>query len=263
MNSISTILSKHSTNFHLSLIILLCLSLIIGHSLLGQWSSQVTYTVFHYPFFKARASLEALLKAEEENAELRQALVDASVQVALLEEAQKENQRFRSVLGFEPPAAYEMSPAKIISVSGDVIPTHAVINKGARDSVSLYQAVINQQGLVGRVESVTLDFASVQLLTDAANRVASRLSSSRSMGIAKYGFATGMILDNVPVQSEVIVGDTVLSSGLGGVYPPGLVVGVVREVVRQEEEPFCDISIEPAVDFTTIDELFLLKVAEP
>ena len=225
MSWISNLLSKHSTNFHLSLIFFLCLSLIIGSNLLGQWSSQVSYTIFHYPFFTVRSSLEALLEAEEENAELRQALVDASVKVMLLEEAQRENERFRSVLGFEPPAAYEMFPAKIISVSGDIIPTHAVINKGARDSVSLHQAVINQQGLVGRIESVTLDFATVQLLTDGANRVASRLARSRSMGIVKHSFTTGMILDNVPVQSEISIGDTVLSSGLGGIYPPGLVVG--------------------------------------
>ena len=259
MNWISNLLSKNSTQFHFSLIFVACLVLTIFAQGPGKWASQISYTVFHYPFFTLRSSYETLLSVQAENDELRHALVDASVKLSLMDEAARENERFRSVLGFEPPAAYELFPAKIISVEGDVVPTHAVINKGARDSVALYQTVINQLGLVGRIESVTLDFATVQLLTDGANHVAARLAESREMGIVKYSFSSGMVLDNLPVQSKVVVGEKVISSGLGGIYPPGIEIGTVSEVDRPEDEPFCRIQLAPAVEFRTIEELFILR----
>ena len=72
-----------------------------------------------------------------------------------------------------------------------------------------------------------------------------------------------MILDNFPIQGTIAEGDTVLSSGLGGVYPPGLVVGTIAQVLRPDQEPFCEVKVYPAVNFYSIDELFLLREIVP
>ena len=87
-----------------------------------------------------------------------------------------------------------------------------------------------------------------------------RIAQSREMGIIRFTISDGMILDNFPVQGTVNVNDTVLSSGLGRVYPPGLRVGVVSSVVRPELEPFCEITVTPFVNFHSLDELFVLRV---
>ena len=63
----------------------------------------------------------------------------------------------------------------------------------------------------------------------------------------------------MPIQGSINVGDTVLSSGLGGIYPPGLIVGFVESVERPEEEPFCEVRLKPAPDFRSLEELFILR----
>jgi rod shape-determining protein MreC len=68
----------------------------------------------------------------------------------------------------------------------------------------------------------------------------------------------GMFLDNCPRQGDVVVGDTVITSGLGGIFPEGLVIGMVTGVESPEKEFFYDISVDPAVNFNGLDELYIL-----
>ena len=235
----------------------------MGGGTINRYVSQVAFATFYYPFSKVRTFVEDLHGVARENRLLRQSLVEASRTVSSLQEMKKENERFRSVLGFEPPTEFILLPAKIISVSGDHQPTIAVINVGSNDSVVINQPVINQDGLVGFVASTTPDFATVQLLTHPASRVAARVADSREMGIAKYSAPGRMVLDNLPIQSPVEIGDLIVSSGLGGIYPAGLELATVNRVVRIEEEPFCRIDLLPTVNFDSIEELFILKEIKP
>lgn len=195
-----------------------------------------------------------------ENDLLREKLVESNTRIAILEEAARENERLRSILGFDPPAGYSLLPAKVVSVSyGGHRPVAAIINKGANDSVAIDQAVVNQQGLIGRIKEVMNNLAVVQLLTDPANRVAARVSDSREMGIVKFQSEQGLILDNFPVQGTIHEGDMIVSSGLGGVYVAGLLVGKVGTVVRKPDEPFCEIELQSAAVFSSVEELFVLR----
>ena len=259
MSRITNLFSKHWRNLHFALIVSLSVLLIVGNSFVTPYVNQVALAIFYLPFAKAKNSVMELHGVATENRRLRQALVEASITISMLEESNRENSRLRSVLGFVPPPGYTLLPAEVISVAGDYIPTSAIISRGANDSIFVNQPVINQQGLIGRISAVTEDFATVQLLTDPTNRVAARLATSREMGIIKYSTIDGMVLDNFPVQGTANVGDTVLSSGLGGVYPGGLTVGVVSDVTHPEHEPFCDIKVTPTVNFHSLDELFVLR----
>ncbi|NOY89049.1 MAG: rod shape-determining protein MreC [FCB group bacterium] len=244
---------------HLVTIVILSFILIVGHNVINPYLDQVVLSVFYYPFAKVKNSFVELRAVASKNEILRQKLVYASVTISKYEEASRENKRLRSVLGFKPPFGYSLLPAEIISIGGEHIPVSAVLNKGADDSVFVEQPVINQQGLIGKISMVSKDFATVQLLTDPSNRVAARLAVSREMGIIKYTLAKGMILDNFPNNGHISVGDTILSSGLGGVYPSGLFIGTVKEVNHPEYEPFCKVKVEPAANFHALDELFVLK----
>ena len=259
MNWISNLFSRYWRNVHLLTVVLLSIVLIVGNTTINKLVSDAAVSVFYYPFFKVKTAVVELVKVRDENSQLRKALVDASVELSMLEEQKRENERLRAVLGFDPPPGYELLPAKVISVMSDWVPIAAVINMGAEDSVRVDQAVINEDGLIGRIISVMPDYATVQLLTDPANRVAVRVVDSRDMGIAKYGISEGMYLDNFPVQGRIVTGDTVVSSGLGGVYPGGLKVGTVRSVARPADEPFCEVFLTPAANFYSIDELFILR----
>ena len=263
MSRITNLFARNWRNIHFIIIAALSVILMVASSVVNPVADQVVFAVFYSPFAEIKNHITQLSSVAEKNRELREALTQASVTIAMYEEANRENERLRSVLGFEPPPGYRLLPAEVLSITGAPLPMSAVINLGEHDSIYVDQPVINQQGLIGRVSSVAPDYATVQLLTDPSNRVAARMASSREMGIIKYTLSEGMILDNFPIQGTIAEGDTVLSSGLGGVSPPGLVVGTIAQVLRPDQEPFCEVKVYPAVNFYSIDELFLLREIVP
>lgn len=263
MNLLSSLLARSWRNVHLAIITALSIVLISGLFGVERFVSRIIVTSLYEPFFYVKNAANDLTTAAAERDNLQLSLVEASMKLSLQEEAFRENMRLRSILGFEPPASYHIIPAKVISVSGVDLPVAAIINRGSRDSIKVDQSVINQDGLVGRVIAVTESQATVQLLTDPLNRVAARVSSSREMGIVKYRTNRGLILDNFPVQGSVVVGDTILTSGLGGVYAPGLYIGTVTTVERPEREPLCNVDLKTGTNFRSIEELFVLIAEEP
>lgn len=241
-------------------VVALAITLLIIPTLgVSSFLSEAALNTVYFPFFRVKSAINDLTNVHEENQKLRQSLVDASIKVTLLEEAGRENIRLRSILGFEPPLGYTLLPAKVMAVTGNKLPVSAVINRGEMDGVTLNEPIINEEGLLGRVSAITSTHCSIQLLTDPTNRVAVRVAESREMGIAKYVPSQGLIVDNIPSQGDVKQGDLILSSGLGGVYPPGLVVGTVIAVERPRQEPFLIVRLAPAADFNSLDELFVLR----
>lgn len=259
MNKINNLFAKHFRNFHFISIIFIIVILFAGEKIVNPTLNQVVSVVFYSPFAKIHNSFLELKSVAADNARLSQALIDVSMKISFYEEAALENERLRSILGFEPPENYTLVPAKVIAISGEYTPITATINKGSNDSILIDQPVINQLGLIGRVTSVYPDFSVVQLLSDPSNRVAARVISSREMGIVKYNTNSGMYLDNFPIQGNIAVDDVIISSGLGGVYPAGLKVGTVTEVIKEELEAFCKVTILPAANFYSLEELFILR----
>lgn len=259
MNKISNLFTRHFRNFHFIFIILTIVVLFAGEKVINPFLNQAVAQVFYYPFAKIKNSYLELKSVSEDNANLSQALIDVSMKIAFYEEASLENERLRTILGFQPPQNYTLEPAKIISISGEYTPITATIDKGSNDSIGIDQPVINQQGLVGRVSSVSPGTSVIQLLTDPSNRVAARVVSSREMGIIKYNTSSGMYLDNFPTQGVIAVGDVIISSGLGKVYPAGLTVGTVTEVIKEELEPFYKVKVLPASNFYSLEEIFILR----
>ncbi len=262
MRRLTNLFSRHLRNIHLSAIALLSILFVVAPPSITSISEDVIFRVFYYPFATIKNTILELDSVAEENKRLQRQLAEASMMLSMYIEAGRENARLRDVLGFEPPAGYRLVPAGVVSVAGSYMPVSAVINKGSADSVLVDQPVINRQGLVGRITSVATNFSIVQLLTDPSNRVAARLAASREMGIIKNTAREGMILDNFPIQGQIAVGDTILSSGLGGIYPAGLPVGMVTDVVRPELEPFYEVKVQPVANFRSIEELFILGMAE-
>jgi rod shape-determining protein MreC len=242
------------------LVMALAITLLLIPALgISTFLSEAALNTVYFPFFHVKNTINDLASVHEENQKLRQALVDASIRVTLLEEAGRENIRLRSILGFEPPSGYTLLPAKVMAVTGNKLPVSAIVNRGEMDGVRLNEPIINEEGLLGRVSSLTETHCTIQLLTDPTNRVAVRVAESREMGIAKFLPSQGMIVDNIPSQGDVKQGDLILSSGLGGVYPPGLVVGTVIAVERSKQEPFLIVRLAPSADFNSLDELFVLR----
>lgn len=263
MNWISNLEVRNWRQVNLAAIALLSALFIVNPLDMNRFVSQAGTTVFYSPFYLLKNSFADLIEVAEENARLRQSLIETSTQMSLLEEAGRENIRLRQVLGFQSPGSYHLLPAKVVSVRGGNLLMDAIINRGSNDSVCVDAPVINQDGLIGRIISVTPDFATVQLLTDPANRVAARVASSREMGIVRCLTPDEMILSNFPIQGSINVGDLIVSSGLGGIYTAGLTIGTVVEINRPEGKVFCHVKLEPAANFHSIEELFVLRFESP
>lgn len=260
MNKISNLFVKHWRNIHFGSVLCLLVIIFAAQSFVAEYINRPVFLVFYSPFANLKQAYVDFKDISDENNRLSQALIEIRLAVSISEEAAMENARLRSVLGFEPPPSYTLLPAEIITIVSDYLPTSVVINRGLNDSLEVDQPVINQAGLIGRISELSTDVSVVQLLTDPSSRVAARSATSREMGIIKYSAAKGMILDNFPIQGTINVGDKIVSSGLGGVYPAGLTIGIVSEVSKTELGPFYNISVSPAADFYSIEELFILKV---
>jgi len=263
MKWISNLVSGYIRTFHFVIICLLVLALVAGGPQVASNTREAIVKVFYYPFSLLQNTVIDLIRVADDNKRLRQSLQETTLKLNRYEEIERENERLRGILNYKLPLGYDLFQARVLSVSGTVSLVSAVINRGARDSIRVDMPVINQQGLIGRVVSVSETESLVQLLTDPTHRVAARVAASREMGIVKYRNREGMLLDNFPIQGEIEVGDQILSSGVGGIYPAELVIGLVGSVERPEEATFCRVVINPAVNFNSIEELFVLRVHQP
>lgn len=239
--------------------IVLAVAFIIAGQRIDSPVGNFVTVVFYYPFQKIKSVSDRLSQAANDNKALNTTVVELSDRLQFYNEIRAENERLRAMLGFIERAEYTVVPVEIISVVGSGIPNRLVINLGADDSIRVNQTVINRNGVAGRVAEVMDDYSVVYLLTEPRCRAAARIKRSREQGIIRYNISRGMYLDNCPQQGDVVAGDTVITSGLGGIFPEGLVIGTVTQVTAPEKEFFYDISVAPAVNFNGLDELYVLK----
>jgi rod shape-determining protein MreC len=255
----SSIFSREKRAYlHTFIVIVVSVAYLLAGPQISALTGNVATTLFYYPFFRLRDKISNLTKIAEDNEALRASLVELSARLQFSEETAQENRRLRTLLGFVPPPGFKIYPAKIIMVSGAGISNTVVINLGSKQMIRENQTIIDRNGIAGRVAKVMPDYSTVYLLTEPRCRVAARVKRSRELGIVRFSMRRGMYLDNVPRQADVHIGDTIISSGLGGLFPEGLSVGVVSSVESPERGFFSDIGIAPAVNFNGLDELYVL-----
>jgi rod shape-determining protein MreC len=186
----------------------------------------------------------------EENRTLRAVL-------ALSDEIRLENDRLRLLLDFKETQDLVMLPAKVIAEDASSWFRTVTIDKGSEQGVTEGLPVVVAEGVVGRVVRSSPGFSRVLLVTDASSAVASLLQGNRARGICR-GKGEQLVFDFVLRQEDVGVGDRVVTSGMGGVFPKGLVIGLVESVDRQEYGLFQLIEVTPAVDFSHLEEVLVL-----
>lgn len=271
MNWISNLFSKHWRNIHLALIAALCIVLILARRDVNPDICGAVKYVLYQPFEFIKDRVRLLRDAALRNDSLRLELAETALELTLCNEKSVKNnrlgaaeERLRAASESDSSFHYRLTPVRVALVyfGGHHLPITADIYRSEGDSIFVGQPIIDQNGLVGRVESFTDDRVTVQLLTHPSNRVAARVSSSGEMGIVKFLPSRTMILDNFLSRGTIKEDDTVLSSGLGGDYPAGLIVGTVTKVFRSENEPFCWVELRPAANFRSLEALFLLNAEQ-
>ncbi len=206
------------------------------------------------------ADLETISRLRAENQAL-QAKADAyDATVHRLRELEIENERLRALLGFAQSVHFEYVVADVVARNPDNWFGRVTINRGQVDGLAKDMPVVTSQGLVGRIVQVSRNVAVVQLLTDRDSGAGALIQSSRDAGIVSGQGNQSPLLSMMLFErgATVNVGDAVITSGLGQIYPAGLYIGQVVEVKRDQYGLLKYALVRPGVEFGRIEEVLVI-----
>jgi rod shape-determining protein MreC len=194
-----------------------------------------------------------------ENARLREEAQRLRVEALRVTEITEENQRLRRLLALKQAMPMTTLSGEIIAREWGGWVRSLTVNRGRGDHVARLTAVIGPDGLIGRVVDVRPGASIVQVLTDPASTVGAHIVRTRTQGIVE-GEPRGTIRFKYMARdgSDIQVGDLVVTSGAGGLFPRGIPVGRVRTIDDRGSALFHYAQLAPAVDFARIDEVLLI-----
>jgi rod shape-determining protein MreC len=205
----------------------------------------------------AREGLRRRDDLAAENRELRQEVLELRRRELRMAGLEQEIEGLSKTLAFQRRHATALRIAEVVHADYSSWLRSLVLYVGA-GAARRNQPVLSDDGLVGRVIRVAGAYAKVQLLTDRAASAGVQLQRSRRQGVVRGSSPGELLLDFIPRQADVEVGETVLTAGIDGVYPRGIRVGVVASV-EPGSEVFHRIVIKPAVDFSRLSFVYLLE----
>lgn len=195
---------------------------------------------------QAREGLSSRRHMIAERREMRRALTELSARILLLEELGRENSELRLLLDAADRVESDFLAAEIKQVDLNPFSHRVLINRGRRDGLVPGQAVVDAHGVVGQIDEVFLHSARVILLTDPDHAVPVRVQRTDLRTIAYgSGLTALMRLNDLPMNVDLEAGDVLVTSGLGGVFPPGLPVAQVESVRRAPGEAFAGAELQP------------------
>ncbi|MFO1482867.1 MAG: rod shape-determining protein MreC [Verrucomicrobiaceae bacterium] len=180
----------------------------------------------------------------------------------------EENAKLRQLIEFKQAAPFKMTPAKVIRRSSTTWWNSLIIDKGSLDGIGTDSPVITSLGLVGKTSTLAPHLTKVILLTDEMCRVSAKVEGTLEQGIlagerAALEVRPELHLRFLSRNAHINAGAAVYSSGEGGVFPPDLLLGRVKRFENREISG--EAIVEPAVDFSTLDHVFVIEMqaAEP
>jgi rod shape-determining protein MreC len=212
-------------------------------------------------FFTSPRDMASL---RQRNAELEGELAELQSQVIQLQQQVGETQILAALVDFSR-ARSENSYKAAAVIGRDPSPFlhYVIINVGSNDGILRGMPVVTNQGLIGRVDAVIADAARVQLITDPASSVNVRLQNAETEA-SLVGSVTGdLTLELIPQDINVQPGDLVLTSGLGGGYPPDLIIGQVVNIRSRDFDLFQQATVQPVVDFNGLEIVLVIVNFKP
>jgi rod shape-determining protein MreC len=194
-----------------------------------------------------------LIALRTRNSELEAQVSQLQTQVIDLQQRANETSILAALVDFSrgsPESSYKA--ASVIGRDPSPFLHYIIINRGSNDGIQRGMPVVTNEGLAGRIDAVISDAARVQLITDPASSVNVHLRNANTDAMVA-GSVTGDIgLELISQDITVESGDIILTSGLGGGFPPDLIVGQVVNVRKLPAELFQEATVQPAVDFTRL-----------
>lgn len=200
-----------------------------------------------------------ITQLREQNALLESQVTQLQTQLIEMEERLAEAQVCFALLDFgRTNPQYEYIAATVIGREISPFLQYIIIDKGSEHGIQHGMPVVTQQGLVGRVDAVIASASRIKLITDSTSVVNVFLQSAEAEAQLEGSLTGDVSLDMIPLDVSVEPGDVVLTSGLGGNYPPNIFIGQVLSVQRRENALFQTASVQPIVDFMSINAVLVV-----
>jgi rod shape-determining protein MreC len=200
----------------------------------------------------------------QENADLEAEVANLQSQIIELQQRLTEYEILSALLDFARAyPEFEYIGGSVIGRDPSPFVKYIQINRGSDDGLRRGMPVVTQQGLVGRVAQTTASAALVQLITDPGTVINVRLEPTRAEGVLNGSITGDITLDFIPQEANIQPGDLVLSSGLGGNYPPNILIGQVTSVRSQDYDLFQSASVQPVVDFKQLEIVLVITNFQP
>jgi rod shape-determining protein MreC len=209
-----------------------------------------------------------LRNLRQRNSELEQVNNSLLVENFELREVQRENEQMRSMLRFaQARPGLDLRGAQIVAQvigqESNNFLEYIMLDLGASHGIGVGMAVVTDQGLVGRISSVTDATSKVLLITDPSSAVNAILQSSRLNGVLR-GYPGGdLTMDYIPQGEVFSVGEVVLTSGIGGRFPRGIPIGQVIEIRQRDIDVFQQAVVRPTVDFPRLELVMVVTNFDP
>jgi rod shape-determining protein MreC len=212
-------------------------------------------------FLAFREGLKTLDELERENVRLAVENKQLKVTNQTLRDLEAENNRLRRALGYHERSIFKLIPARVIARDSSTWWNTVTIDRGSEDGIVSEMPVLTEDGLVGKTTTVSDAASVVLLIADENLKVAATVEGTREQGIVK-GERTStstmpqVSLNFLPKTANLQTGQRVFSSGVGGVYPSGLLLGTIKEFQVRELDGYA--TLVPAVDLTTLEDVFVV-----
>jgi rod shape-determining protein MreC len=199
-----------------------------------------------------------LVSVAKENEELKLALRKAIEKNNECIETELSNQRFRTFLNFQKTMTNDIIAAQVIGKDPSPWFKSLIVDKGFADGVKKGLPVIIPEGAAGQIIEVTKHYSKVLLLIDRNSAIDALAQRTRARGIIRGSSDGRFFFQFVLRNNEIQEGDTVISSGLDGVFPKGLRVGQVQSITQKNSSIFQEVLVIPFVDFEKLEEVMIV-----
>lgn len=208
-----------------------------------------------------RSGLKSLDQLEAENNDLRVQNRSLKATNQALTDVEHEVNRLRHALNYRERASFKLVPAEVITRDSSTWWRTVTINRGQTDAIETDMPVVTDEGLVGKTTTVSQSIAVVLLVSDENCRVAANVEGTREQGIVTGERIAGTLaplldLNFLSKQANLQPGQKAHTSGVGGVFPPGLLIGTVKSFRVRELDGQAQLT--PAVDLSKLEDVFVV-----
>ena len=197
------------------------------------------------------------------NEQLESLVDELMVENVRLKEFEAENEDLRTKLDFsETHPEYMLKAAevrgRVIGSEPNNLLAVLIIDVGKRHGIAKGMPVITERGLAGHILAVGTNWSKVLLIIDPSSSVAAMTQSARAPGVVSGRLGQDLQMEYIPQQDLISVGDVVLTSGMGGRYPQGLVIGQIIEIQQRDVDAFQQATVRPSVSFRNLETVLVL-----